>query len=86
LAALIDSLDIVITIDNITTHLSGSLGKKTYVITPYTNEYILYSRSNSGRCDWYPSSEIFYINPDHSDINKTINKINKIILKIEYLI
>ena len=77
LTALIDSLDMVITIDNVTTHLSGSLGKKTYVITPYTNEYILYSRSNSGRCDWYPSFEIFYINPDHSDINKTINKINK---------
>ena len=33
----------------------------TYVITPFNNEYILYSKSNEGVCDWYRNTKIFYL-------------------------
>ena len=75
LIALIDCLDSIITIDNINVQIAGLLGKKTFVITPYNNEYILYSRSNLGNCDWYPLNKIYYLNMNKTNINKEFNKI-----------
>ena len=75
LIALIDCLDSIITIDNINVQIAGLLGKKTFVITPYNNEYILYSRSNFGNCDWYPLNKIYYLNMNKTNIKKEFNKI-----------
>ena len=71
LFSLIDSMDVIITIDNINLQVAGALGKKTFVITPYTNQSFLWSKSNLGQIDWYPSVETIYTKSSFS------NKINK---------
>ena len=64
-------MDVIITIDNINLQVAGALGKKTFVITPYTNQSFLWSKSNLGQIDWYPSVETIYTKSSFS------NKINK---------
>ena len=83
LCAIIDSLDYVITIDNINAQIAGALGIKTFVITPYNNENFIFSNLNKEKCDWYPSINVNYIN-NHSNYNKKLrNIIKKIELKIK---
>ncbi len=56
-AALIEHLDLVITIDTSTAHLAGALGKPTYVLLPYIADW----RWMLGRSDspWYPTLRLF---------------------------
>ena len=56
LLALLDSLDIIVTIDTTIAHLAGALGKKTYLLLPYhTNWRWGLEHSDS---PWYPTIEI----------------------------
>lgn len=56
-AALIDQLDLVITIDSAMAHLAGALGKPTWLLDRFDNEWRwLTGRQNS---PWYPSLRIF---------------------------
>ena len=60
LAALISICDFVITCSNITAHIAGRLGVKTYLITPKNFGNIWYWNSdNKGFSKWYPSVQIF---------------------------
>ena len=77
LIALIDCLDLVITIDNINLQIAGLLEKMTYVITPFNNEYILYSKSNEGVCDWYHNTKIFYLDIFKKNTKSIFNQIIK---------
>ena len=56
-AALIENLDLVITIDTAVAHLAGALGKKTFLMVPYASDW----RWMLGREDspWYPTMRIF---------------------------
>ena len=57
LAALISACDRVVTVDNITVHLSGALGKETQLLLPYSCEWrwgIKRSRSY-----WYNSVQLY---------------------------
>ena len=60
LFSLVDSCDVIITISNVTAHIAGSLGKKTYLILPFNRGTIWYwqryKETNSSL--WYPSVEI----------------------------
>ena len=60
LFSLVDSCDVVITISNVTAHIAGSLGKKTFLILPMLRGAIWYwhkhKQTNSSL--WYPSVEI----------------------------
>ena len=57
LASLIDVCDFVITVSNVTAHLSGALGKKTFILAPY--EFGLMWHWHYGKTSpWYPSVEI----------------------------
>ena len=56
-AALIESLDAVICVDTAVAHLSGALGKPTWILLPYVPDF----RWQLGRTDspWYPSAALF---------------------------
>lgn len=57
LAALIDNLDLVITIQNSTAHLCGALGKKTFLLLPKNHRW--HWGLNQKISLWYPSIKIF---------------------------
>jgi Tfp pilus assembly protein PilF len=59
LSSLIDSCDFVITSSNITAHLSGALGKNTYLLVPYNVGKIWYWHENRNKSLWYPSVNIY---------------------------
>lgn len=56
-AALVEELDLVITVDTSMVHLAGALGKETWLLLPYAADW----RWLRGRSDspWYPSVRIF---------------------------
>jgi tetratricopeptide (TPR) repeat protein len=59
LSSLIDACDFVITSSNITAHLSGALGKKTFLLIPYSVGKIWYWHENRNKSLWYPSVNIY---------------------------
>lgn len=56
-AALIETLDLIITTSNTTAHLAGALGKEVWIIVPHTPDW----RWQLGRTDtlWYPRARLF---------------------------
>jgi tetratricopeptide (TPR) repeat protein len=58
LFSLVDACDFVITTSNVTAHIAGSLGKKTYLLSPYGNGKIWYWVLHNGKNLWYPTIEI----------------------------
>jgi tetratricopeptide (TPR) repeat protein len=56
-AALIECLDLVITVDTSVAHLAGAQGKPTWILLPYTPDYRwLLDRDDS---PWYPTARLF---------------------------
>jgi tetratricopeptide (TPR) repeat protein len=56
-AALLSSLDLVITVDTSVAHLSAALGRPTWILLPYTPDYRwLLDRDDS---PWYPTVRLF---------------------------
>lgn len=56
-AEIINSLDLIITVDTALLHLSGALGKQTLALIPYNNDW---RWTNSGnKTVWYPTVELF---------------------------
>ena len=55
--SLIDACDFVVSIDNSTIHISGALGKKTFVLLPYVNDWKWLERCNDNL--WYPSLKLY---------------------------
>ncbi len=74
LAALLQSLDLFITVSNTTAHLSGALGKETWVMAPKNDSLLFYWNTGSNKTPWYPKVKIF---PKKSGWNTTINDIKK---------
>lgn len=58
-AALINRCNFVITSSNSIAHLSGALGKKTFLLLPYSTGKFWYWHSINGSSIWYPSIKIF---------------------------
>ena len=59
LLALIDVCDIVITTSNVTAHIAGALGKKVFLMVPYSKGRIWYWHEGLKQSLWYPSIQIF---------------------------
>ena len=62
LSSLIDICDFVITVSNTNAHLSGALGKKTYLLLPKGKGRLWYWSSENNKSNWYPSIEILQQN------------------------
>jgi tetratricopeptide (TPR) repeat protein len=56
-AAVIDQLDLVITVDTSVAHLAGALGKQVWILLPFSSDWRwLLDREDS---PWYPSARLF---------------------------
>ena len=80
LFSLIDACDFVITISNINAHIAGALGKKTYLLAPYSSGRHWYWHDGLTKSLWYPSVEIFTQN-EAGDWSLSINEIKEKIAK-----
>jgi ADP-heptose:LPS heptosyltransferase len=56
-AAVIDSLDLVVTIDTAVAHLAGAMGKPTWILLPHAPEWRwMLDREDT---PWYPTARLF---------------------------
>tara|TARA_B100000686_G_scaffold219755_1_gene226839 strand:- start:3361 stop:4971 length:1611 start_codon:yes stop_codon:yes gene_type:complete len=86
LAALINCLDLVISIQNSTAHIAGALGKKTYVMVSKLGTPKWHWMNEEKKSLWYPSLRIFeqeqiqswdkVIKDINADLKKLISNIN----------
>jgi len=60
LASLMDACDFIVSSSNVTAHLAGALGKKTYLLTPFSKGRIWYWHHNDKKSIWYPSVNNYY--------------------------
>jgi hypothetical protein len=56
-AALIDQMDLVITVDTAVAHLAGALGKRAWVLLPFTPDFRWLPRRDDS--PWYPSVRLY---------------------------
>ena len=76
-AALIENLDIVITVDTSVAHLAGAMGKKIFILLPFVPDYRwMLDRNDS---PWYPTATLFR-QPKLDDWESVIDQI-KVILQ-----
>ncbi len=81
LSSLVSACDYVITSSNVTAHISGALGKETYLLMPFVQGKIWYWGENEETCLWYPTIQIFRSQSGESwsqPISLLKNKIEKI--------
>lgn len=71
-AALITTLDLVITVCNTTVHYAGALGAPVWILSPHVPEW-RYGLDNEV-LPWYPSSRMFRQGPD-GDWDKTLSRV-----------
>lgn len=84
LCSLIDACDFIITISNINAHVAGALGKKTFLLAPFSKGRHWYWHDNLTKSLWYPSVEIFS-QTETRDWSVPINQIKeKIVEEIAY--
>ncbi len=56
-AALIENLDLVISVDTSVAHLAGTLGKKTFILLPFSPDWRWMLNTNDS--PWYPNVKLF---------------------------
>lgn len=59
LAALITACDVVVTVSNTTAHIAGALGKKVFLLLPYSQGSLWYWHVDREDSPWYPSFRLF---------------------------
>jgi len=59
LTALVSNCDIIVTCSNVTAHIAGALGKKTFLFVPFQRGRLWYWHDEEGPSIWYPSIKIF---------------------------
>ena len=72
----ISSMDVIVTVDTSVAHLAGAMGKKTFILLPYSTDWRWFNNSHS--TEWYESVELF-LQPSPLDwitpIKQVCNKI-----------
>ena len=75
-AALIDEMDLVISVDTVVAHLSGAMGKKTFILLPYSPDFRwMLDRADS---PWYPTATLFR-QPSVGDWDSVISEIRQLL-------
>ena len=82
LASLISACDFIITTSNVTAHISGAIGKETYILLPYSQGNIWYWHYGDKKSLWYPSIWQ-YAQEENNDWSKPINEIYKVLKNYE---
>jgi len=80
LASLIDACDFVVTVSNVTAHLAGALGKKTFLLVPYAHGKLWYWHLGRENSLWYPSVRVLAQTVDgdwESVVAEVLNEINR---------
>jgi len=80
LFSLVDACDFVVTSSNVTVHISGSLGKKTFLLVPHDKGKLWYWHDKHSRSIWYPSVQIFN-QLSNGDWKKSLKDVYEKILK-----
>jgi tetratricopeptide (TPR) repeat protein len=84
LASLIDACDFVVTVSNATAHIAGALGKKVFLMVPYSKGRCWYWHDGLKTSLWYPCIQIF-TQTETGDGSVPINEIKeKIVEEILY--
>jgi tetratricopeptide (TPR) repeat protein len=79
LISIIHQLDYVITTDNITAHLAGAAGKKTYVLVPENSSRIWFWHNEKNH-EWYKNTIIHFFND--STLKTVLSNIKREILNV----
>ena len=77
LMSLINKLDLVITIQNSTAHISLSIGKKTFVLLSYKPPRFYWYGPNTEKSYWYPEATLYRQKDANDDWSKILNKVGK---------
>ena len=80
LSSLIDACDFVVTISNVAAHIAGALGKKVFLMVPYSKGRCWYWHDGLKQSLWYPSIQIFS-QTEMGDWSVAINEIKEKIAK-----
>ncbi len=73
-AAMIEELDLVISVDTSVAHLAGALGKRTWILLPHSPEWRwMIDRDDS---PWYPSAKLFR-QPSAGDWASVLEEVSK---------
>jgi len=81
LFSLIDSCDFIVTVSNVTAHIAGALGKKTFLLVPFRYGRIWYWHEDLNNSLWYPSITI-YRQDKNGNWGSAINQIKENIKSI----
>ena len=78
ITSLIEICDFVITVSNTNAHISGALGKKTFLLLPKGKGKLWYWSSKNNKSLWYPSIEVIEQNVA-GFWNYAINKLSELV-------
>ena len=77
LMSLINKLDLVITIQNSTAHISLSIGKKTFVLLSYKPPRFYWYGPNTEKSYWYPEATLYRQKDANHGWSKVLNDVAK---------
>ena len=77
LMSLINKLDLVITIQNSTAHISLSIGKKTFVLLSYKPPRFYWYGPNAEKSYWYPEAKLYRQKNASHDWIEILNKVSE---------